>query len=203
MSSSSMSPSWIAGGSSRLRMEHFNLWPSTSVTASGGSAAATWAAYSSALATLTLNQLNEVKYPHHRGPSPLTPTTPTYAPDSPSSIIGHADIQPDSPHSVDYHPDSFTDYPADPADYCLTTSLNPRKHKRSQSGAAVAYPASKKKKSFTIDSILGLDCEQQQQQPQMFNKPVTQGKHFSLETISNEIFLNFLKIINRNICGMS
>ena len=54
-------------------IEPLNLWPSTS----------TWAAYSSALASITLGQLNgearnTPKYSSRN--SPLTPTTPTYSP---------------------------------------------------------------------------------------------------------------------------
>ena len=82
-SSSSSSPpssAWIQQQQStssfsnkRTMIEPLNLWPSTS----------TWAAYSSALASITLGQLNgearnTPKYSSRN--SPLTPTTPTYSP---------------------------------------------------------------------------------------------------------------------------
>lgn len=108
-------------------IEPLNLWPSTS----------TWAAYSSALASITLGQLNSEakttpKYSSRN--SPLTPTTPTYSPvfsptssansfgvpqliqqhleqqatqDGPNSPISRG-VTPLSPHSV---VDGYTDVP--------------------------------------------------------------------------------------------
>ena len=72
----------------RTMIEPLNLWPSSS----------TWAAYSSALASLTLGQLNcgiknGPKYSQSRN-SPLTPTTPTYSPVfSPTSLATNSFVE--------------------------------------------------------------------------------------------------------------
>lgn len=172
MSSSTSSPispsSWIqqqssvaaSANSKRAAVEPLNLWPSTS----------TWAAYNSALASLSLGQLNGetstgTKYPSRC--SPLTPTTPTYSPSfSPQSSAMnnfgiHPLLQPDSPHSVtDTCPDFSTAFPLD---FCTTntgdrssaTSANSTKRHLHQ---PEALPNSQKRsKSFTIDAILGLE----------------------------------------------
>lgn len=148
---------------SRAAVEPLNLWPSTS----------TWAAYSSALASLSLSQLNgetsvstAMKYPSRC--SPLTPTTPTYSPSfSPQSAAinsfgVHPLLQPDSPHSVtDACPDFATAFPLD---FCTTNNgersptLTNSSMKRQLLPSADALPANQKRiKSFTIDAILGLE----------------------------------------------
>jgi hypothetical protein len=180
MSSSTSSPispsSWIQQQSpvvvgpstnKRAAVEPLNLWPSTS----------TWAAYNSALASLSLGQLNGessagVKYPSRC--SPLTPTTPTYSPSfSPQStaINGfgiHPLLQPDSPHSVtDTCPDFSTAFPLD---FCTTntgdrsssTSSNSNNNTKRQLQHQQQQPealanSQKRSKSFTIDAILGLE----------------------------------------------
>ena len=121
-------------------IEPLNLWPSTS----------TWAAYSSALASITLGQLNSEakntpKYSSRN--SPLTPTTPTYSPvfsptssansfgvpqlihqqleqqsvqDGPNSPISRG-VTPLSPHSV---VDGYTDAPTSfPLDFVYANSI--------------------------------------------------------------------------------
>ncbi|KAI9562928.1 hypothetical protein GHT06_010384 [Daphnia sinensis] len=171
MSSSASSPvsptSWIqqqssvvASSNKRVAVEPLNLWPSTS----------TWAAYSSALASLSLGQMNEMsnvtsKYPSRC--SPLTPTTPTYSPSfSPQSSVtnnftNHPLLQPDSPHSVtDTSPDFSTAFPLD---FCTTnnagdrspSSINANKRQLVQPEPLAANQ--KRSKSFTIDAILGLE----------------------------------------------
>lgn len=174
-SSSSLSPpsTWIqrqtpsaasvTSSNRRAPVEPLNLWPSTS----------TWAAYSSALASLSLGQLNGetspgIKYPSRC--SPLTPTTPTYSPSfSPQAagitnfgVSSHPLLQPDSPHSVT---DASIDYPsAFPLDFCTTntsgdrspTLANANGNKRLLQQAESLLHA-KRSKSFTIDAILGLE----------------------------------------------
>lgn len=175
-SSSSLSPpTWIqrqtpVGVTSSNRrtvpVEPLNLWPSTS----------TWAAYSSALASLSLGQLNGetspgIKYPPRC--SPLTPTTPTYSPSfSPqaaaiNSFGVHPLMQPDSPHSVT---DVNVDYPsAFPLDFCTTNGdrssptssstpkINNNNKRLLQHAGSLLVSQQKRSKSFTIDAILGLE----------------------------------------------
>lgn len=168
MSSSARSPvspsNWIqqhsvvASSNKRVAVEPLNLWPSTS----------TWAAYSSALASLSLSQMNEMsssaKYPSRC--SPLTPTTPTYSPSfsPPSSVTtnfaNHPLLQPDSPHSVtDTSPDFSTAFPLD---YCTTNAGDRSPISTSAMKRQLAQPehlaaSQKRSKSFTIDAILGLE----------------------------------------------
>lgn len=160
-------PNWMqqqstvgVSSTKRVSVEPLNLWPTTS----------TWAAYSSALASITLGQLNGdpsspmVKYPSRC--SPLTPTTPTYSPSfSPQTtaanqFANHQLLQPDSPHSVT---DVCSDFPSFPLDFC-TSNTSDRSSKSSGNSKRhqllhpeVLPPVQKKSKSFTIDAILGLE----------------------------------------------
>ena len=202
MSSTSSSSNWIQPSASSNRLSHraaavepLNLWPSTS----------TWAAYSSALASLSLSQLNSEKYPSRC--SPLTPTTPTYSPSfSPqsaavNSFAVHPLLQPDSPHSVtDGCPDFSTAFPLD---FCTTNNgerspTSSAGTKRQLPSADAHFPTGqhqKRIKSFTIDAILGLEefaascCESEYrrsespadcQQRRMSESPESSPPHSSL-----------------------
>lgn len=147
-----MSSSWIqtanrlrVGGASAAGggVDPINLWPTATSTA-------TWAAYSSALATLTINQINEgqsaMKFQAESRSSPLTPTTPTYAPtpSPPTPLTPQETSQPGSPHS-----ETYADYLA----YSLDYGVGGKRDALSLS----SEPAAKRSKSFTIDAILGLE----------------------------------------------
>ena len=146
-----MSSSWIQTAN-RLRVasapggggDPINLWPAATSTA-------TWAAYSSALATLTINQINEgqsqMKYQAESRGSPLTPTTPTYAPtpSPPTPLTPQETSQPGSPHS-----ETYADYLAYSLDYGIGGG-------KRDALSLSSEPAPKRSKSFTIDAILGLE----------------------------------------------
>ena len=123
---------------------------------------ATWAAYSSALAALTLNQMSDVAAKYQMGG--LSPTPPT----------------PPTPDSDAYSPSFSPDY-AERKRF-LKRSSSSDVIASSSSSSLCSNSAAKRSKSFTIDAILGLDGlafaavhhhqqhqQQQQQQQQQMN----------------------------------